>query len=131
VPVKGEPLDVIAAMLSRFSDIDYPRHMFEVLVVSDDEPAYFAKIRALVDALARELGIDARAVRRAGGGRYRGSAFNWAADVAKYDVLAFLDVDSRLPRDIARRVAEAADGRTLLFWAGTAIFLCSPSWESS
>ncbi|MFP3349530.1 MAG: glycosyltransferase family 2 protein, partial [Thermoproteus sp.] len=60
VPVKGEPLDVIAAMLSRFSDIDYPRHMFEVLVVSDDEPAYFAKIRALVDALARELGIDAR-----------------------------------------------------------------------
>jgi len=120
VPVKGEPLDVIAAMLSRFSDIDYPRHMFEVLVVSDDEPAYFAKIRALVDALARELGIDARAVRRAGGGRYRGSAFNWAADVAKYDVLAFLDVDSRLPRDIARRVAEAADGRTLLFlgWDG-------------
>ncbi|MGC8583574.1 MAG: glycosyltransferase [Thermoproteus sp.] len=120
VPVKNEPLEVIAAMLTRFSDVDYPRDLFEVLVVSDDEPGYFAKIKTLVDALARELGIDARAVRRTGGGRFRGSAFNWAAEVAKYDVLAFLDVDSKLPRDIARRIAEAVDERTLLFlgWDG-------------
>ncbi|MEL9990452.1 MAG: glycosyltransferase family 2 protein [Thermoproteus sp.] len=120
VPVKNEPLDVISAMLVRFSDLDYPKDMFEVLVVSDDDPKYFDKIKILVESLARELGIDARALRRTSGGRYRGSAFNWAADIAKYDVLVFLDVDSRLPRDIAKRAAAAADGKTLIFlgWDG-------------
>lgn len=120
VPVKNEPLDVISAMLVRFSDIDYPKDVFEVLVVSDDDPEYFARIKILVESLARELGINARALRRASGGRYRGSAFNWAAAVAKYDVLVFLDVDSRLPRDIAKRAAAAADGKTLVFlgWDG-------------
>lgn len=120
VPIKNEPLDVIATMLTRFSDVDYPRDMFEVLFVSDDEPAYFAKVKTLVESMARDLGLNARALRRTGGGKYRGSAFNWAADIARYDLLVFLDVDSRIPRDIAKRVAAHVDGSTLLFlgWDG-------------
>ncbi len=120
VPIKNEPLEVIQAMLMRFSDLDYPRDAFEVLFVSDDEPSAFAKIKALVESTAKDLGLNARAVRRTGGGRYRGSAFNWAADLAKHDVLVFLDVDSRIPRDAARRVAAQVDDSTLLFlgWDG-------------
>lgn len=120
VPIKNEPLEVIEGMLLRFSDLDYPRDAFEILFVSDDEPSTFAKIKALVESAAKDLGLDARAVRRVGGGRYRGSAFNWAVDIAKYDVLVFLDVDSRIPRDIAKRVAAQVDDSTLLFlgWDG-------------
>ncbi|MBP1448557.1 MAG: glycosyltransferase family 2 protein [Thermoproteus sp.] len=119
VPVKGEPLDVIASMLYRFNDVDYPRDLFEVVILSDDDEGYFKKIEAVVEGLARELGLDARAVRRSGGGRYRGSAYNWIVDVAKYDVLVFLDVDSRIPRDIARRAAGVGDDALLfLGWDG-------------
>ncbi|CCC82670.1 Glycosyltransferase [Thermoproteus tenax Kra 1] len=125
VPVKGEPLDVIYSMLLRFADLDYPRDSFEVLVVSDDDEGYFAKLKAVVEATARELGIRARALRRDSGGRYKGSALNWASERAQHDVLVFLDVDSRIPRDAAVRVASAIDDNTLLFlgWDGyTSLF---------
>ncbi|MFB6490487.1 MAG: glycosyltransferase [Thermoproteus sp. AZ2] len=119
IPVKGEPIDVIQSALTRFLDLDYPRESFEVLIVSDDEEGAFRRIKAVVEAFSKEFGISVRALRRVGGGRYKGSALNWAAARAKYDVLVFIDVDTRLPRDAAWRASQV-DDNTILFlgWDG-------------
>jgi len=116
VPVKNEDVDTVTAAVKRLAALPCPDA--EVVIVSDDPPEKFEKLKEAVDALGL---TNVRILRRPNPVGYKGVALNWAAERARGDVLLFLDVDSVPPLDMCAR-ARAVGDREILFlgWDGYA-----------
>ncbi len=98
IPVKGESLDVIEKCIENLFSLKYPRDKLEVIIVSDDEPKAFEALRQLVER-ARGLGLDIKAFRRERPRGFKAGAINDALRLCTGEVVAVMDVDTRLPPD--------------------------------
>lgn len=96
LPVKNEPIEVIEDMIKRLSTVIYPRDRFEIIIVSDDPKDYFEKIKCRVESISEKLGLNVKLLNREPIG-YRGLAYNYAVNYAKGEILAFIDIDTKLP----------------------------------
>ncbi len=81
--------------------LSYPKDRYEVLVVSDDGPETFSKIKSLVDKYAELYGIKMAAVNRTRPvGGYKGGAINYGVKLARGgELIMVLDADTEVPSD--------------------------------
>lgn len=112
IPVKNEDVEVVRGAVTRLLELNC--RDAEILVVSDDPPERFQKIKEALEGLP-----GVKALRRPAPSGYKGTALNWAAEHASGEILLFLDVDSIPPGDLCQR-ARSVGPREILFmgWDG-------------
>ncbi len=99
IPVKNEAMDVVENAIRNVTGLSYPRDKYEVLVVSDDGPEAFSKIRSLVDKYAKLYGIKMTAVNRTRPVGYKGGAINHGVELSRGELIMVLDADTEVPSD--------------------------------
>ncbi len=120
IPIRNEAEETLISAVKRFALLDYPKDLYEVIVVSDDDEARAKRLKLLSEWYARLYGITLRFVRREKPVGFKGGALNFAAEIAEGDLLVFLDVDSRFGPDVAWRIAcnSTDKGAVFLGWSG-------------
>ncbi|MEM0014563.1 MAG: glycosyltransferase family 2 protein [Zestosphaera sp.] len=100
IPVKNEPEHIIVELVENLgeglkeSSLDY-----EIIIISDDPPDSVAGVKRRCEDLALRLGLkDFRFIVRTEGPKGRAGALNYGVLNSAYDLLLFLDADSRLER---------------------------------
>lgn len=104
IPAKNEE-KVIASLLQRIGEFDYPREKVEVVVINDGSTDHTAAIITEIgrsDPRIRLLDIPP-----AEGGKGKSVALNRALELTRHDVIAIYDADNVPERDSLRLLCQA------------------------
>jgi cellulose synthase/poly-beta-1,6-N-acetylglucosamine synthase-like glycosyltransferase len=101
VPVKNEPEHIVIELIENLSKgLSELRNDYEVLIVCDDPPEAALGLKKASEEHASRLGLrNFRFIIRTEGPKGRATALNYGILNSKYDLILFLDVDSRIRED--------------------------------
>lgn len=101
VPVKNEPEHIILELIDNLSkSLSALNREYEVLIICDDPPETALGLKKISEEYASRLGLsNLKFVVRTEGPRGRAAALNYGVLNSRYDLILFLDADSRLRED--------------------------------
>ncbi len=101
VPVKDEPEHIIIELIENLSkSLSRLRNVYEVLIVCDDPPEAALGLKKASEEHASRLGLkNFRFLIRTEGPKGRAAALNYGILNSRYDLILFLDADSRIRED--------------------------------
>ncbi|RLG85461.1 MAG: hypothetical protein DRO15_07485 [Thermoprotei archaeon] len=100
IPIKNEPKEVLQRSITHLANINWPKNMYEVIVISDDEPRYAKELKRLCLSIARKEGLDLRFFVRENPIHGRIGALNFGVLKSRYNYILLLDADSLPDPDI-------------------------------
>lgn len=101
VPVKNEPEHIILELIDNLSkNLSVLDHEHEVLIICDDPLETAVRLKKASEEYASKLGLsNLKFVIRTEGPKGRVAALNYGVLNSRYDLILFLDADSRLHED--------------------------------
>lgn len=101
VPVKNEPEHIILELIENLSkNLSNLKYEYEILIVCDDPPDIALRLKEVSEEYALRLGLNNfRFIVRTEGPKGRATALNYGVLNSKYDLILFLDADSRLHKE--------------------------------
>jgi len=95
IPIYNEKIETLLNVVKDLVKQKYPKKLYEVIIVSDDEPGVFENIRdRVLAAMCSKLNINI--VRRESRVGYKAGALNFALKISNKDYIIVLDADSRI-----------------------------------
>ncbi len=107
IPIKNEDVLTVERSLRVIASLNYPRDLFEVLLISDDPEHYVSSLTKIITPMANRLGINVRVIHRAISKGYKGGALNYGIKYARGSVIAVFDVDTVMPSDYLLKAVNA------------------------
>jgi len=101
VPIKNEPEHIVIELIENLSkSLGRLGNDYEVLIVCDDPPEVALRLKKASEEQALRLGLkNFRFVIRTEGPKGRVTALNYGVLNSRYDLILFLDADSRIRED--------------------------------
>lgn len=111
VLVKNEPEHIILELISNLSkSLDVLNHEYEVLIVCDDPPEIALRLKKASEEYASKLGLrNFRFLIRTEGPKGRAAALNYGVLNSRYELILFMDADSRLRKDTIPKLASCVE----------------------
>ena len=106
IPIYNEKAEILLSIVEDLVRQKYPKKLYEVIIVSDDEPNVFENIRDRVLAVAGSK-LNINIVRRESRKGYKAGALNFALKISNKDYVIVLDADSRINETYLLSIADA------------------------
>ncbi|RLE48613.1 MAG: hypothetical protein DRJ18_01655 [Candidatus Methanomethylicota archaeon] len=94
VPVRNEPIGIITRLLEALAQQQYPKDKMEIIVVSDDEEAYFKEIKQKLEEISSEKSLSVRIFRRENPKGFKAGALNYALQRSNGKYVVIFDADA-------------------------------------
>ncbi len=95
IPIYNEKMETLLSAVEDLARQKYPKKLYEIVIVSDDEPDVFENIRDRVLAVVGSK-LNIRIIRRESRRGYKAGALNFALKISNKDYIIVLDADSRV-----------------------------------
>ncbi|MCD6114083.1 MAG: glycosyltransferase [Thermoprotei archaeon] len=106
IPIYNEKAETLLSIVEDLVRQKYPKKLYEVIIVSDDEPNVFENIRDRVLAVI-DSKLNINIVRRESRKGYKAGALNFALKISNKDYVIVLDADSRINETYLLNIADA------------------------
>ena len=106
IPIYNEKAETLLSIVEDLVRQKYPKKLYEVIIVSDDEPNVFENIRDHVLAVT-DSKLNINIVRRESRKGYKAGALNFALKISNKDYVIVLDADSRINETYLLSIADA------------------------
>jgi len=110
IPTRNEDPKVIVKTLNSIFNDDYPKERLEIIIVSDDDPENYEKLKSEIERSIKDESLNVKLLWREVHRGYKAGALNYSLKFASGDYVVILDSDSQVERGYFKSIVGVLHG---------------------